>query len=231
MKNRLLLLIVISFVSGCFKPVGTYNHLSTAMLTDFNFKQGSYWIYRDSLSGRMDSVFVSQHDSGTNSTTPHDPTEAVHTDYIDIGLSGYSASSGTISADSIYWGFNLYPNALNIVYTRYNPNLYPGVAMGDGILDYNASYPFTASTSGDSCGWNTSSILSSLTVNNQEFKNVGYLTCVSIGCIRQHYSVPALAFSDEIYICPKVGIIKLSVKHPLDSVYRVWELVRYNVRL
>ncbi|MES2479686.1 MAG: hypothetical protein V4561_11410 [Bacteroidota bacterium] len=52
MKNSLIM-----FFAGCKKKNQTI-YLSEDIKRNFSFKPGSYWIYRDSISGREDSCYI-----------------------------------------------------------------------------------------------------------------------------------------------------------------------------
>ena len=232
MKKLILFIITVSLF-GCSKPVGTFYHISDALKADFNFQKGSYWIYRDSLSGITDSVVVSQYLANTVSTTPHNPAEAVHTDYIDISISNYQIAPMFWSADTINWSFQLSPGGIDVTYTKYNPDLYPDVIMAtDGTMAMSTPYPFVATVTLDSCGIDSLAILRNFSLNNEVYATIGAKFSASFGCIfTPHYTKPFMSYSDQIYFCPKVGIVKMRLNHPLDSVYRVWELVRHSVKL
>lgn len=58
MKNVLILLTVLVFILGCEK-VHTY-YVPEEIKRNFSFKEGSYWIYRDSISGREDSCYIKE---------------------------------------------------------------------------------------------------------------------------------------------------------------------------
>lgn len=57
MKNILITLIALLLVLGCKKGEDTF-YLSDEVKRNFSFKPGSYWIYRDSISGREDSCYL-----------------------------------------------------------------------------------------------------------------------------------------------------------------------------
>jgi hypothetical protein len=57
MKNLLLIITMLVFAVGCKKKENIY-YLSDDVKRNFFFKPGSYWIYRDSISGRVDSCYI-----------------------------------------------------------------------------------------------------------------------------------------------------------------------------
>ncbi len=229
--KKLILIIATFIICGCSKMGGTYYHISDALRADFNFKQGSYWIYRDSLTGTIDSVVVSQNVAGTNSTTPHNPSEAVHSDYIDMTLTNYPVTSVYLSSDTINWSLQLTSGGMTLPYTQYSTGLYTNVVLPDnGIMSFNVPYPFIYPNSSDNCHIDSITVLQNFLLNSVNYPTVGVRYKASFGCIyTPHYSLPVLSYSDQVYLCPKVGIIKMCINHPLDSVYRVWELVRYHI--
>lgn len=57
-ENILITLIALLFVLGCKKKEDHTDYLSEEIKRNFSFKPGSYWIYRDSISGREDSCYI-----------------------------------------------------------------------------------------------------------------------------------------------------------------------------
>jgi hypothetical protein len=58
MKNLLITLAALMLVMGCKKEDNTI-YLFDEIKRKFSFKPGSYWIYRDSITGRVDSCYIS----------------------------------------------------------------------------------------------------------------------------------------------------------------------------
>jgi|GEM_PF-2339591 len=58
-------IIIISFLAvvltACTKPEKPYHQLDKSLSAFFDFKDDSYWIYQESISGRTDSFWVSNY--------------------------------------------------------------------------------------------------------------------------------------------------------------------------
>jgi hypothetical protein len=63
--------------------------------------------------------------------------------------------------------------------------------------------------------------LDQVTINNIVFHNVAE--------IHKSANAPLVQFNDVFYFCADAGIIKMRQNHPLDSLTRVLELVRYRI--
>ena len=61
MRKVLMIITAILFVLGsCKKDTGVDNvFFDNSVRQKYFYKKGSYWIYRDSISGQLDSFFVS----------------------------------------------------------------------------------------------------------------------------------------------------------------------------
>lgn len=108
MKNVLILCALFMLLAGCKKECKTsYTKLDTQINNHFNFKSGSYWIFRDSISGVFDSFYV------TNNTFKND---------LDYDKYGNLCTSDEVleiqmnkSKDSlVIWKFSFGGNYINI---------------------------------------------------------------------------------------------------------------------
>lgn len=57
MKNVLIIFVALLFFTSCKRKDNTI-YLSEDIKRNYSFKPGSYWIYRDSISGREDSCYI-----------------------------------------------------------------------------------------------------------------------------------------------------------------------------
>ncbi len=80
MKNYLLSFFVFSLCfSGCTKsqaPKGKDILVNSDLKEAFNFKTGTYWVYKDSISGEMDTFHVVYHLQKLHDAPPTNRTEA-----------------------------------------------------------------------------------------------------------------------------------------------------------
>lgn len=60
MTKLLFTLFILSVLSACqdHQPDPIYNYLSEDVKAYLDFKPGSYWIYKDSITGKLDSSYV-----------------------------------------------------------------------------------------------------------------------------------------------------------------------------
>ncbi|NDC43290.1 MAG: hypothetical protein EBZ77_17370, partial [Chitinophagia bacterium] len=82
--NKLLLLLLTAgigaAIQGCKDPCSKgIKHISDDLLSHYNYKTGTYWIYRDSATGTTDSVYVSGADAAT---------QCYDAEYVTLQLSG-----------------------------------------------------------------------------------------------------------------------------------------------
>jgi hypothetical protein len=70
--------------------------------------------------------------------------------------------------------------------------------------------------------------IGSFTISNKTYQQVTEFDHYT-NLTRSWLQPPYLIYDDQLFLSPGVGIIKLRLNHPVDSVYRVWELQRYNV--
>lgn len=62
MKQYLILLLAVIALAACkHNDDKEYIPLNTQLKNSYSFKEGSYWIYKDSITGRRDSFFVDRY--------------------------------------------------------------------------------------------------------------------------------------------------------------------------
>jgi len=193
-----ILLVCIIAASACKKEGPAHIYINADLKTHFNYKPGSYWIYRDSLTGQEDSFFVLTNEFQTQSMTKDQDL----VDDILIYIRERSISPGY--ADSSAWAVYLSDNKWNLIWGRNDPaSSYP-----------NISYPFTNQN-------NTViiNILSNYTCSANTFNNVA----------KMYLPIGYTQYNDWFYVTDSVGVIKMRINHPLDTLYHVWEIERWNV--
>jgi hypothetical protein len=96
MKKYLVFISIIIAFAACKKHDDKeYVPLNTQLKNSYSFKEGSYWIYRDSLSGRTDSFYVTNY-SNYNSTNTLYSEEVVAVEITQYNI-------GTQVSDSSHW--------------------------------------------------------------------------------------------------------------------------------
>ncbi len=228
MRNCFLACVAFAIAAtfhACKKDSVQNTPINPALQAAFNYKPGTFWIYKDSISGLVDSFFV------TNNYTNKVSQSSTYTyDEIGIDITQYSISP-VRNTDTQYWVYYYAGNNITMLYNEKRG--------GNTIIEYNYSpivnYPFVNPISFTGNGLylaiDTSTIylLNSFSVSSQSFTNVALVN--HRGTQPQHNLIPQFSFSDWFYICPEAGIVKMRLYHPEDSLYRVWELQRYNIKL
>ena len=51
---------------GCTRSKSVNTPVNSDLIASFNYKPGTYWIYRDSISGEIDSFFVRSNTAETS---------------------------------------------------------------------------------------------------------------------------------------------------------------------
>ena len=105
-----LLMAIILVVSACNRNSITKVPVNADLKAAFNYKPGTYWIYRDSISGIIDSFFVRSNGDGYTNTTNGDNKSI---ESIGLTISEYTFIS-TSSIDTQGWVFVLETNIFNI---------------------------------------------------------------------------------------------------------------------
>lgn len=211
LKIILFLLSISIALSACRKDRVWQHPMNPALKAAFGFNVGSYWVYRDSVSGETDSFYVYY----SSFYTTHYPDNQAY-EMMDISLRKYSTSGN----DSEKWGFILGGSECSF---WYNNSKDPHVALY-GIPFF--SYPFKIenlfSSNGDT-GY-TANIYADYMVAGHQYNNV---------ITSYHKNRPApisnLVYNDVYYISDSIGLIKVIFDHPEDSVYRVLELTKYKI--
>jgi len=188
----------------------------------FNFQQGSYWIYKDSLSSRIDSFFVT---SNNHKNYPGSVGNS-YTEDIQINISEYNIYPLPIT-DTQTWMFEYISNSFNAYF--YTKNIYSGYISYTPIVNY----PYTDTLSSPASYYPDTATLDNIynayALNGQSFTNVAKVNHKADWTFDVNF--PLYSFNDYFYIAPNVGLIKIVQNHPQDSVYHVWELQRWHVVL
>lgn len=139
--NNLILYCILIMLSacchkGCYKSGGECKErclkkgpaIPDSVLNDFSFKNGSYWIYRDSISGSFDTVFVKNYSLSYESNNIYSCEVFQYLKITLVNLDDLNESEIRISkSDSIYFEF------LPINYSYFN---------NSGSI-HQGSYPIT----------------------------------------------------------------------------------------
>lgn len=208
-KIILCLLIVSILLPSCIKtssgPTVIHETINSDLLAHYNFKVGSYWVYKDSITGKKDSLYVI-----SNTFTSDKVTDEKIVDNINIVI-GNHADNPTRLYDSIPWAINLTEQFMGIIVTGktiapfitepINLGIIPGTKIGI-ITNIFPAYTL-----------NGNSFPNVLEINDTFFTNTSY---------KEYYN-------DWFYLSDSIGLVKLRLNHPHDTVNKILELERWKI--
>ncbi len=221
MKVTIFLLLVllcgIALLPSC-KRNGGISHVTidADLKAAFDFKPGTYWIYRDSISGRVDSFAVRN-----NTLISTNVAGNATIDEIVIFITEYIGGS---PADTSPWQILLFANCEELVWeSDINFN---GQKYFD--LDPLFIYPFKTGppqlTQGLFSGEN-------LAVANNIYPNymVGVYNYMNIVELNSYGSNGTYTTNYWFYVAGNIGIIKMRLYNTYYTINKVWEMQRCNI--
>jgi hypothetical protein len=214
MRKSYLLLLLLLLFWGCAKQKPT--PINSELKKSFNYQVGSYWIYRDSVSGATDSFFVT---SNKPSVSEYSLLTANGNSANEITIEISDYTNGIINSDSSYWFFDLSANLLFVG----EDNLKSYINI---LYDPLIEVPFSDNPSNYSYGTdgvNFLGIIPSFQLNGKAYLNTAQVWH-SDGV---KDSTNAGFYNDMFYINETDGIIKMSLHHGVSL--RVLELQRDNI--
>jgi len=210
-------LIFLIFAYGCGRePVSPAISapIKAALKAHYNYRMGSYWIYRDSATGTTDSFVVTNVASGSASGGN---VQSVYRnalmDYITIAIADYSLSNPGLPPAQ--WKWTLQQNGLVLqtpVY--YNPLFFYPITLGD--IEAYQNYQQ------ESDNYYVEKFLFSDTVNGVADSEY----------IINHFDTSSFTSTfhrDTYYISDSIGIVRMTLYHPANSVNVNWKLLRYSI--
>jgi len=211
MKNILIAIVLMTVViHSCNKTHMPNIPINPALMQNYGFKQGTYWIYLDSVSGRVDSFVVTkaiqQFNPGTTFTSNsylitvviYDEDTVFETWLYDLSDSFFSFQIySSIPTENYYKGtIFMYP-----IFIGYYDSTSTGI---DGIADIYPSYFY----------------------NGERFNIVAKIRRFNSAIFYE-----GILVNDWFYSCDKIGFVKIIFNHSQDSVYKNWNLLRYHIAL
>ena len=215
MKQLILAISIMGMaISACKKTVPNYT-INSELYDKYAFKSGTYWIYQDSLSSKVDSYVVvkavlQNTNQGNYTSDVYNITVSViqidtnnvkqykYNWFFSVGVSGIGLWSNNYT--------NSYESNLEYDLFRYPPKIGPLflVNVNDSMFVYNI--------------YNTYQINGMLFYNTTQ---INHYSSVFVGGVMNH--------NDWFYISDNVGLIKFVFNHPIDSIYQSWKILRYNI--
>jgi len=204
-KILFLILIFSALLYSCNKTADQTRPINPDLLKYFSYKPGTYWVYKDSIAGEVDSFYVTDNTKSTYTGPPN-------IDVVYVGI--HQMNENGLGDDSTKWVMNLSENSLS-----YSVRAQP--VMGD--CDYSPlfSFPFQITTLGsESTNFKEGAITNvfpTLSVASANFNNVAQI----------HYY--GYNLDDWYYINTDVGIVKMRWSDTSNINNKVWELQRWNI--
>jgi len=211
-----ILFMVVLLFNSCKKNGGIPHYVIDADLkTAFDFKPGTYWIYKDSISGRVDSFAVRSNMSNTGTVSGN-----YSIDGIKIYITEYNGGSLIDTSD---WVFNLSINFEELIW-------YKNFNTGNYYFDFEPlfTYPFKNGSLNMIDGQYgndapiTTNIYSSYTVAGNSYSNIAEIN-------NEYSENNKLYYDDWFYISSEIGYIKINIYDPYDSIYKVWQIQRCKI--
>jgi len=215
MKYHLPFLFVAALVAmGCSKT--RHTEVDAALQNAYSFQKGTYWIYKDSLSGDVDSFFV------TDQSIVAVETDDDINDRIFITIS--EKSEYRAKTETSQWQLLLNHSTIDLSWIQDNAT---PISRPDYNYDPLAFYPFVIGTTvGDEHYVSTiMQIFGTYPIGANTFKKVAL--------INESLSIPPNNgypyMNDWLYLSDGIGIIKMHLYHPQDTLDRIWELQGWHI--
>ncbi len=216
MKNLFVLLsIVLTTSRGCdsckedIKTICTENNtlkIPQEIKDLFWYKDSSYWIYKDSVSGQFDSCWISESNIGienelTEKINPFSKGKCFETGLFKVNSNNQITYKSGINPSITNKGIAFENEHFNIIVSNnfdFTRIRFKGLEL-------------------DTFNFEGGKVIR---LNNINVNGIEYLNIINLNYIK-----PSIDIYKRIYYANKIGIIKYE-----DINERVWELVRYNVK-
>ena len=217
------ILIIFATFSACTKGNNNtpFIPITAGLKTNFGYKTGSYWIYKDSLSSETDSAYVDNYylDSFYKGCVLYKGEPKYE------GMNIFLKINNNNPADTERWNFHLEDSTFSI-------SLYNNLDSIESRLNLTLfKYPFRLGDASNISGCVPSYDIGSLTdiipvisLNNQNFSNAARSNHANSTTGNTN-----VIYNDCFYVNMSAGIVKIIFDHPSSSVHRVLELQRYHI--
>lgn len=231
MEKLLFFFAIVGFcgVQSCKNPcagVDQYSHLNSDF-TPYIFHVGSYWVYRDSSSGAIDSQYVYEYIKSTHKRNPIDTPNP----FYGISATGHKDDyyCGPYYIDENYMNLLRFENGILTDTQRIRADATNELYFIEHLNGSNAVGSLIAYTDPTRGKYGN--------LGYEYFVYLGHLNTLQNGALAfndidvyrlQQKSVNSNLFSDttDIYIAKYAGVVK-RVSH-IASGYKVWKLENYH---
>jgi len=211
--NTLLLFTGLLWLSlpGCqCKKEQLLQTVNASLKKAFFYKPGTYWVYRDSISGRVDSFYVNYN---------LDTMQQLSGNNVEVCSVFFLEDSVGTSQMVQTWSIVLQQNAADLSCPFSNYSLY-----WQGWFSMPEQLGWNQTPGGEGLGF-VSNIYPTYTLNTLSFNNVEEI-------FYNTQNGYASGNDDWFYVDTAVGIIKMRLNYPNDTPLvgnKVWELQRWHV--
>lgn len=185
----------------------------------FNFQPGTYWIYRDSLSGRTDSFYVL-----SNIFTKQADQNVIYDYHLITVVEKSIDTAAARVADSAYWVYSFEGNRILLDY------YYGQAGFGWGSdVRYSPCYNYPFLVGAITSEYDTAAVYSL----DSSFVQYG-ITYSNVAAVH-HYTMGdstglgTTRLNDWFYVNDSVGMVQIQISHPYHKINRIWKLKRYNI--
>ncbi len=225
----MLTLIALIAIVGCKKTPTTINTpIDPALKASFNYQVGTYWIYKDSISGSIDSFYVRVNSPGNGTSSISD--EYTY-DYIGIGIIIFEYDSNATISKAPSWEFYFSNNKIALTY--FDSKLVLGQLESNPLVAFpfqSQSLRFPSDNSTTIAATNTVNLYNTYMVNGVSYSNVSEINSACNILASQNYPLNApYNYNNWYYLSADVGFVKIILNQPMDSINRIWELQRYKI--
>ena len=201
------LFCVLFFAFACKKKSNIIS-VDPGLKALWKFQPGSYWIYKDSITSKIDCMYVvSNYDQILDNGN-------TNTEYYWILMNIFD---GNVN-DSESWRITLGRNTCGM-WIQNND---------DGVSDLSSMYLYSYPLSTYNGTDGTSNLFINILYQNIVINGIDY---DSVVVIHHQSTQSSLIFNDSLYYSPSLCFVKYVKQHPQDSVFKTMELQRYHIVL
>jgi hypothetical protein len=230
-RHAMLIAIVALLFASCHQKAHqqTIYFMHPELKKDFSYQAGTYWIYKDSVSGEIDSAYVVLNPNyysttSCTATTPFAPMHEGMSIIINVATPHNSGidpmttdEQWTISAvdSTLFAAFsNRYDTGVSMVGNTV-VSKFP-FAPGVYLPDYGCLLPKVKDSG------RVDQVLPTISINSNQYTNVAI-------SVHQGVSYTPLHYTETLYVNSDAGLVKVIFDFPSESLHRVLELQRYHI--
>lgn len=186
-----------------------YYYPDSELSAHFRYQKGSYWIYKDTLSGRIDSFYVTSSDTSEQVSVVHNLgiSDFMHTVSYNIRIQQENIN-GVSGATASAWLLVLSNNDGRLRHADNGQQL-------NTVLTFH--HPLNIAT-----GYSADSMIIMNTYNDYNIRGSFYNNVVEMNHL-------TASENDDYFISEDDGIVMMNIYHPHSGIHQKWELVRSNI--